>query len=89
MRQLLKVADGFLKKNTKAFKPDKETGKWRGAETKNGNFATIKPGWTGDLKINGKKYTLDLWGFNTKWGVQSMFYKVTKVKNDEKLEDIL
>ena len=36
-----------------------------------------------------KKYTLDLWGFNTKWGVQSMFYKVTKVKDDEKLEDIL
>ena len=47
------VSKGFLKKNTKAYKPDKDTGKWRGATTKNGNFATIKPGWNGELKING------------------------------------
>ena len=44
MKQL--ISDGFLNKNTKAFRPDKETGKWKGATTQGGNFATILPGWT-------------------------------------------
>ena len=89
MKQLIKVADGFLKKDTKAFKPDPETGKWRGAETKNGNFATIKPGWYGEIDINGKKHKLELWAFNTRWGVQSMFFKLHKVKDDSNLEDTM
>jgi hypothetical protein len=81
------VKDGFLKKDTKAFKPDPETGKWKGAETRNGNFATIKPGWSGEFIVNGKKHKLELWAFNTKWGVQSMFFKLFKVKDERKLED--
>ena len=87
MKQLVK--EGFLKKDTKAFKPDPETGKWRGAETKNGNFATIKPGWVGEFDVNGKRHKLELWAFNTRWGVQSMFFKLHKVKNEEKLEDTM
>ena len=54
MKQI--ISKGFAKKDTKAYKPDKETGKWRGAETKNGNYETIKPGWTAEFKINGKKH---------------------------------
>ena len=70
------VSKGFLRKDTKAYKPDKETGKWRGVSTKNGSFATIKPGWNGELKIDGKPYKIEIWAFNTRWGVQSLFYKI-------------
>ena len=45
------VSEGFLNKNTKAMRPDKETGKWRGAKTANGNFGTIKPLWSNTIKI--------------------------------------
>ena len=87
MKELVK--EGFLKKDTKAYKPDPETGKWRGAETKNGNFATIKPGWSSEFNINGKKHRLDLWAFNAKWGLQSMFFKLYKVKDEKSLEDTM
>ena len=87
MKQL--ISDGFAKKNTKSFRPDPETGKWKGATTKNGNFGTIKPGWTAELKINGKKHILDLWAFNNKWGTQSMFFKLHKIKDEKNLEDPL
>ena len=40
------VSKGFLNKNTKALRPDKETGKWIGKETANGQFGTIKPLWS-------------------------------------------
>ena len=56
-------------------------------ETKNGTFATIKPGWSTDFKVNGKKHTLELWSFNTPWEQQSMFFKLFKVKDEERLED--
>ena len=85
MKQL--VSEGFLNKNTKAVRPDKETGKWKGALTKNGNFGTIKPAWTGEIKINNKKHLLEVWTFNTKWGSQSLFHKLYKVKNAESLEE--
>ena len=87
MKQI--ISKGFAKKDTKAYKPDPETGKWRGAETKNGNYATIKPGWTAEFKVNGKKHMLELWAFNAKWGVQSMFYKLHKVKDEKNLEDTM
>ena len=35
------VSEGFLNKNTKAMRPDPESGKWRGAKTKGGQFGTI------------------------------------------------
>ena len=81
------VTDGFLKKNTKAFRPDKETGKWRGATTKNGKFGTIKPGWLNEIKINNKEHTLEVWTFDNKWGQQSLFFKLYKVKDEKNLED--
>ena len=56
MKQL--VSEGFLNKNTKAVRPDKETGKWRGAKTKNGSFGTIKPLWSNTIEINKKKHEL-------------------------------
>ena len=87
MKQI--ISEGFVKKDTKAFKPDPETGKWRGAETKNGNFATIKPGWITDFKVNGKKHKLELWAFNTRWGQQSMFFKLHKIKDEDNLEDTM
>tara|TARA_R100001443_G_scaffold26566_3_gene39862 strand:- start:788 stop:1051 length:264 start_codon:yes stop_codon:yes gene_type:complete len=87
MKQIL--AKGFAKKDTKAYRPDKETGKWRGAETQNGNFVTIKPGWTAEFKVNGKKHTLELWAFNNRWGAQSMFYKLKKVKEEDSLEETM
>ena len=87
MKKLLKSAEGFLKKASKAFKPDPKTGKWRGAETKNGNFATIKPGWTGEFNVNGQKHKLELWAFNAKWGTQSMYFSLYKVKDEKSLEE--
>ena len=39
------------------------------------------------IDINGKKHKLELWAFNTRWGVQSMFFKLHKVKDDSNLED--
>ena len=47
------VSCGFLKKDAKAYRPDKETGKWRGGKTKNGSFDTIKPGWSSEINIDG------------------------------------
>ena len=77
------ISNGFLKKDTKAYKPDKKTGKWRGVTTKNGNFATIKPGWTGEVMINKKSHTIEVWAFNTRWGVQSLFYKLHENTKEE------
>ena len=87
MKQL--ISDGFLNKNTKAFRPDKETGKWKGATTQGGNFATILPGWTWKIKINNKNHMLEVWAFNNKWGKQVLFYKLFKEKNEKSLEEIL
>ena len=83
------ISKGFARKNKEAFKPDPETGEWRGAETANGQFATINPGWTAEFKINGKKHTLELWSFNTRWGQQSMFFKFHKIKDEDNLEDTM
>ena len=33
------------------MRPDKETGKWRGAKTKGGQFGTIKPLYSNTIKI--------------------------------------
>ena len=85
MKQL--VSEGFLKQNTKAFRPDEETGKWRGAVSKNGNFGTIKPAWTGEIKINNIPHMLEVWTFNTRWGSQSLFHKLYKVKDEKSLEE--
>ena len=79
-----KISDGFLKKNTKAFRPDKETGKWIGRTTPNGQFVTIKPAWEGELKLNGINHKIEVWAFNTRWGVQSLFYKLYKETDNEK-----
>ena len=73
-----KIADGFLKKDTKAFNPDPKTGKWKGRKTPNGQFATIKPGWSCEIKIGEDNYRLDVWAFNTRWGSSSLFYKLFK-----------
>tara|TARA_R100000458_G_C8141871_1_gene152730 strand:+ start:61 stop:339 length:279 start_codon:yes stop_codon:yes gene_type:complete len=81
------ISNGFLKKDTKAYKPDKKTGKWRGATTKNGNFATIKPGWTGELMIDNQPHKIEIWAFNTRWGVQSLFYKLHNIKTAEKAKE--
>ena len=70
------VSSGFLKKDAKAYRPDKETGKWRGGKTKNGSFDTIKPGWSSEINIDGSTFRLDVWGFNARWGVQSLFFKL-------------
>ncbi len=77
------ISNGFLRKDTKAYKPDKETGKWRGVATKNGSFTTIKPGWTGEVTINKKKHIIEVWSFDTRWGVQSLFYKLYEETNNE------
>jgi len=81
------ISKGFLRKDTKAYKPDKETGKWRGVTTKNGSFVTIKPGWSGDLVLNNKKHTIEIWAFNTRWGVQSLFYKIIEQSKEEENHD--
>ena len=80
------VTSGFARKDTSAFKPDPKTGKWRGGKTKNGHFATIKPGWSTNIEIEGKKHTLDLWAFNTPWGQQSMFFKLFEITEEEEKE---
>tara|TARA_R100001082_G_scaffold107467_1_gene81395 strand:- start:989 stop:1258 length:270 start_codon:yes stop_codon:yes gene_type:complete len=81
------ISKGFLRKDTKAYKPDKKTGKWRGVTTKNGAFATINPGWNGELKIDGKPYKIEVWAFNTRWGVQSLFYKIIENTTEEEDHD--
>ena len=81
------VSEGFLNKNTKATRPDKETGKWRGAKTKNGSFGTIKPLWSNTIEINKKKHELEVWTFDNKWGKQVLFYKLFKEKNEKNLEE--
>lgn len=80
------ISNGFLKKDNKAFKPDKETGKWIGAKTKNGQFATIKPGWACELMIDNQPHKIEIWAFNTRWGVQSLFYKLYNIKTAKKAE---
>jgi hypothetical protein len=85
MKQL--ISEGFLNKNTKAVRPDKETGKWRGAKTKNGSFGTIKPLWSNTIEINKKKHELEIWTFDTKWGKQILFYKLYKEKDGKSLEE--
>jgi len=72
------VNSGTLKKNTKAYKPDEKTGKWRGNVTKWGQYATQKPGWTGEFKIDGSNHRLEIWSFATKWGVESLYFKLFK-----------
>ena len=81
------ISNGYLKKDTKAFKPDPETGKWKGAKTKNGQFATIKPGWTCDLMIDKQPHKLEVWAFNTRWGQQSLFYRLHYNKQAKKAEE--
>ena len=87
MKQL--ISEGFLNKNTKAFRPDKETGKWKGAKTANGSFCTSKPAWSNSIKINNKKHMLEVWAFDNKWGKQVLFFKLFKEKNEERLEEIM
>ena len=84
MKQL--ISEGFLKKNTKAFRPDKETGKWRGAVSKNGSFGTIKPAYSAEIKMNGKPYLLEMWTFSNKWGSQTLFHKLYMVKDGKGLD---
>jgi hypothetical protein len=81
------VSKGFLNKNTAAVRPDKETGKWRGAKTKNGSFGTIKPLWSNTIEINNKKHELEVWTFDNKWGKQILFYKLYRKKNEKSLEE--
>ena len=85
MKQL--ISEGFLKKNTKAFRPDKETGKWKGAKTRNGRFATSKPAYINNFKINKKEHTLEMWVFDNKWGIQTLFHKLYKVKDEKSIEE--
>ena len=87
MKQL--VSEGFLNKNTKAMRPDKETGKWRGKKTTNGSFGTIKPLWSNTIEVSGKKHELEVWTFDNKWGKQILFYKLYKVKDEKNLEETM
>ena len=87
MKQL--ISEGFLNKNTKAFRPDKEPAKWKGAKTANGSFGTSKPAWSNSIKINNKKHMLEVWAFDNKWGKQVLFFKLFKEKNEERLEEIM
>ena len=80
-----KITDGFIKKDTKAFKPDKKTGKWRGRVTKNGQFVTIKPSYSGEIKIKDSVYKIELWTFANKWGTDSLFYKLYEEKTEKEL----
>ncbi len=81
------VSEGFLNKNTKAMRPDKETGKWRGTKTQNGSFGTIKPLWSNTIKIKDKKHEIEVWTFDNKWGKQILFYKLYEVKDEKSLEE--
>ena len=83
------VKDGFLKKDTKAFKPDPETGKWKGRVTANGSFGTMKPLWSNTIEVNKIKHELEVWTFDNKWGKQILFYKLYKVKDEKSLEDTM
>ena len=78
------ISSGFIRKDAKAFKPAPDTGRWRGATTKNGQFATIKPGWSCELMIDNQPHKLDIWAFDTRWGQQSLFYKLYNTKTAEK-----
>jgi hypothetical protein len=81
-------SSGFARKDNKAFQPDPKTGKWRGGKTKNGHFATIKPGWNANVELNGKDYKLELWAFDTPWGQQSMFFKLFEVTEDKEDKEV-
>jgi hypothetical protein len=83
----LLVSEGFLNKNTKAMRPDPETGKWRGAKTKGGQFGTIKPLWSNTIKVNSVEHELEVWTFESKWGKQVLFYKLYKVKDESRPEE--
>ena len=77
------VSSGFLNKNTKAMRPDPETGKWRGKETKNGSFGTIKPLWSNDIEVNKVPHLLEVWTFDNKWVKQILFFKLYKTDDRE------
>ena len=85
----LLVSEGFLNKNTKAMRPDPESGKWRGAKTKGGQFGTIKPLYSNTIKINNIEHELQVWTFNNKWGKQVLFFKLFKVKDESDLESTM
>ena len=85
----LLVSEGFLNKNTKAMRPDPESGKWRGAKTKGGQFGTIKPLYSNTIKINNIEHELQVWTFNNKWGKQVLFFKLFKVKDESNLESTM
>ena len=87
MKQL--ISEGFLNKNTKAFRPDKETGKWKGAKTTNGAFGTILPAFSNTIKINNKNHKLEVWTFDNKWGKQVLFFKLFKEKDEKRLEETM
>ena len=83
---MIKLHSGFARKLVKNYKPDPKTGKWRGRETKNGKFVTIKPGWSDTFTVGDKEYTLEVWAFDTRWGLQSLFYEI-KYKTEEREDD--
>ena len=85
----LLISEGFLNKNTKAMRPDPESGKWRGAKTKGGQFGTIKPLYSNTIKINNIEHELQVWTFNNKWGKQVLFFKLFKVKDESDLESTM
>ena len=85
----LLVSEGFLNKNTKAMRPDPESGKWRGAKTKGGQFGTKKPLYSNTIKINNIEHELQVWTFNNKWGKQVLFFKLFKVKDESDLESTM
>ena len=71
------------------MRPDPETGKWRGAKTKGGQFGTIKPLYSNTIKINNIEHELQVWTFDNKWGKQVLFFKLFKVKDESDLESTM
>ena len=71
------------------MRPDPESGKWRGAKTKGGQFGTKKPLYSNTIKINNIEHELQVWTFDNKWGKQILFYKLYKVKDEQRLEDTM
>lgn len=71
------------------MRPDPESGKWRGAKTKGGQFGTIKPLYSNTIKINNIEHELQVWTFNNKWGKQVLFFKLFKVKDESDLESTM
>ena len=69
------------------MRPDPESGKWRGAKTKGGQFGTIKPLWSNTIKVNSRAHELEVWTFDNKWGKLVLFYKLYKVKDESRPEE--